>query len=120
MVPSATVDEKGLRRMMLDSPGGDVAEAMALAAIIRDNRFITVVSGECASACAMVLYPAGEYFMLLDGGRLGFHQCFDDDGRTLTVNQECTNDIAALAAKNGFPYGSITAFASFAGPMDMY
>ena|SRR5215831_12551925 len=51
MVPSATVDEKGLRRMMLDSPGGDVAEGMALATIIRDNRFITVVSGEPPRAC---------------------------------------------------------------------
>src|SRR5215468_9386561 len=67
IVPSATVDEKGLRRMLLDSPGGDVTEAMALAAVIRENRFVTLVSAECASACAMVLYPAGEYFVLLDG-----------------------------------------------------
>jgi uncharacterized protein YecT (DUF1311 family) len=114
----ATTDKNGLRRMVLESPGGDVAEAMALARIIRSANFKTLVSGDCASACAMVLYPAGNYFVLLDGGRLGFHSCYDS--YTHAASPECTEAIAEFAAKNGFPYGSLKAFASLAGPADMH
>jgi hypothetical protein len=62
LVPAATVDEKGLRRINLESPGGEVAEALRVADVIRNNNFMTVVTGECASACAMVLseIKAGE------------------------------------------------------------
>jgi uncharacterized protein YecT (DUF1311 family) len=66
----------------------------------------------------MVLYPAGRYAMLLDGGKLGFHSCYD--ARTSIVHPECTEMIAKFAASNGFPYGSIKVFASLRGPADMY
>lgn len=118
LAPDATVDERGLRRIILESPGGNVAEGMRVAEVIRSNNFMTLVGGECASACAMVLYPAGRYFILLDGGRLGFHSCYDP--RDLTERPECTEAIASYAAKNGFPYGSIKVFAALAGPTDMY
>ena len=118
MATEASVDENGLRRIILESPGGSVLEAMRIATIIRANNFVTLVGGDCASACAMVLYPAGRYFMLLDSGRLGFHSCYDS--RSLIEFPECTDAIATFAAKNGFPYGSIKVFASLAGPTEMY
>jgi uncharacterized protein YecT (DUF1311 family) len=118
LVPVATVDEKGLRRIILESPGGEVAEALRVAEVIKNNNFVTLVASECASACAIVLYPAGRYAMLLDGGRLGFHSCYD--ARTAVVHPECTELIAKFAASNGFPYGSIKVFASLRGPADMY
>lgn len=118
LVPEATIDYRGLRKIFLESPGGNVAEAMHIAAIIRANNFMTLVAGECASACAMVLYPAGRFFMLLDGGKLGFHSCYD--ARDFSERPECTELIANLAAKNGFPYGSIKVFASLAGPHNMH
>jgi uncharacterized protein YecT (DUF1311 family) len=118
LLPTATLDQNGLRRLMLESPGGEVAEAMRLAELIRQNRFVTLVAAECASACAMILYTAGQYAMLLDGGKLGFHSCYDK--RTSTEQPECTEAIATLAAKNGFPYGSVKVFASLAGPADMH
>lgn len=114
----ATVDDKGLRRIVLESPGGNVIEAMRIAKIIRASSFMTLVTGECASACAMVLYPAGVSFILLDGGKLGFHACYDS--RNLAEYPECTEAIAQLAAQNGFPYGSVKVFAGLAGPMNMY
>jgi uncharacterized protein YecT (DUF1311 family) len=91
---------------------------MRIAVIIRNNNFVTLVGGDCASACAMVLYPAGRYFMLLDGGKLGFHSCYGS--QSLTELPECTESIANFAATNGFPYGSIKLFASLAGPADMH
>jgi len=118
LVPAATIDENGLRRIILESPGGEVVEAMRVAEVIRSNHFVTLVGGECASACAMILYPAGKYAMLLDGGKLGFHSC--SDGRTSIPHPECTEAIAKFAVRNGFPYGSIKVFASLAGPADMY
>jgi uncharacterized protein YecT (DUF1311 family) len=118
LIPAATVDQKGLRRITLESPGGEVAEALRVAEVIRENNFVTLVTGECASACAMVLYPAGKYSMLLDDGRLGFHSCYD--ARTSIVHPECTELIAKFAASNGFPYGSIKVFAGLRGPADMY
>ena len=118
LVPAATVDEKGLRRIILESPGGEVAEAFRVAEVIKNNNFVTLVGGECASACAMILFPAGRYAMLLDGGKLGFHSCYD--ARTSIVHPECTEMIAKFAASNGFPYGSIKVFASLKGPADMY
>jgi len=114
----ASTDQNGLRRIVLESPGGNVAEAMALARFIRTANFETLVSGDCASACVMVLYPAGSYFVLLDGGRLGFHSCYNS--QTLAVLPECTEAIAEFASKNGFPYGSLKVFASLRGPAEMY
>jgi membrane-bound ClpP family serine protease len=118
VIHQASVDEKGLRRIILESPGGKAGEAMLIAKLIRANNFITLVGGECASACAMILYPAGRYFMLLDGGKLGFHSCYDS--RSLVEQPECTKAVAEFAASNGFPYGSIKIFASLAGPAEMY
>jgi hypothetical protein len=36
LVPVATVDEKGLRRVILESPGGEVAEALRVAEVIKN------------------------------------------------------------------------------------
>jgi uncharacterized protein YecT (DUF1311 family) len=117
LVREATVDEKGLRRIILESPGGEVVEAVRIAEIIRNNNFVTLVGGECASACAMVLYPAGRHSYLIGQGKLGFHSCYD---RQLVVHPECTEAIAKIAASFGFPYGSIKVFASLKGPAEMY
>lgn len=56
--------------------------------------------------------------MLLDGGKLGFHSCYNS--ATLAELPECTEAMASLAASNGFPYGSLKVFASLAGPAEMY
>ena len=114
----ATLDGRGLRKMLLRSPGGNVGEAIKIAGIISEFDYEILVDGDCASACSMILYPAGKYFVLLDGGRLGFHQC----SRSLTSQAvpECTDAIAKIAADRGFPYGSMKMFASMAEPSEMY
>jgi len=114
LVPHATVDSRGLRHMVVGSDGGSVEEAMAMAEVIRANSFFVVVDQECASACAAILYPAGRHFMLLDSGRLGFHQCYD--AISLRVAPECTEEIARQAAVHGFPYGTLKVLAEMSGP----
>ena len=117
VIQQATQDGNGYRRIMLESPGGDVSEAMRVAELLRQWNFITFVDGDCASACAMIIYPAGVYSILGDNGRLGFHNCYS--ARSKTVIPECTEAIAQFAARNGMPYGSIKLFASLRGADDM-
>lgn len=62
----------------LDSPGGLVNEALAMASDMDARRSIrTVVSpgASCASACAMALFVSGERRIVHMGGRLGIHSC---------------------------------------------
>jgi hypothetical protein len=70
LVSVATVDERGLRRVILESPGGEVAEALRVAEVIKNNNFVTLVDGECASACATVLYPAGRFQLKCIGSQM--------------------------------------------------
>jgi hypothetical protein len=114
----ATPGPKGLRGILLRSPGGSVEEAKQIATIIETLHFVTAVDGDCASACSMILYPAGKAFLLLNGGRLGFHPCFD--ARDQREVPECTEAIATLAASRGLPYGSVTLFASLVETSGMF
>lgn len=113
----ATIGPQGMRAMLLSSPGGEVNEAVRIAEQIQLFNFQTYVDGDCASACSMILYPAGKSFMLGDNGRLGFHPCSSIDRREIP---ECTQSVAELAAKNGFPYGSLEVFASITGPEGIF
>ncbi len=65
----------GLRIMAPESPGGDVSAALELASAIERSGFKIFVTGDCASACASIVYPAGEAYLLMDDGRLGYHGC---------------------------------------------
>jgi uncharacterized protein YecT (DUF1311 family) len=114
---SATIGPYGLRAMLLSSPGGDVDEAVRISEQLQLLKFQTYVDGDCASACSMILYPAGKSFMLGDNGRLGFHPCSSRDRVELP---ECTRSIAELAAKNGLPYGSLEAFATITSPKGIF
>ena len=58
----------------LDSVGGDVREARAMAHVIQKYKLATRVSRLCGSACTDV-FAAGQERLLLPPGRLGFHSC---------------------------------------------
>ena len=57
----------------LESPGGDVAEAMAIGRFIRDTASGTVVARQCASACVLVLM-AGVSRQASDTASVGLHR----------------------------------------------
>ncbi len=67
--------------VLLDSPGGKVAEAISIGIELRDNGFSTVVmdQADCQSACALI-WLAGNKRIATSTSRIGFHQ-------TYTVNQ---------------------------------
>lgn len=61
----------------LNSPGGDVMEAMRMGRFIRETLTDTFVASECASACVLV-FLAGATQSSLDGARIGVHSPYFD------------------------------------------
>ena len=103
------------RILVITSPGGNVAAALALADEIEAREFSIMGDNECASACAQILFPAGFYSVLTPGSLLGIHSCSDASGR----NDICNEEIAKMAIKRGFPYGTLDMFTDLYGPGEM-
>lgn len=113
-----TLDNRGIRAVYLNSPGGDVSEAINLGTQMRLYNFAAYVEGSCASACSQILFFSGKASVLLNGGRLGFHTCYNSSTRDR--NELCNERISQFAVSNGFPYGSLQLFMGLAGPDNMY
>jgi hypothetical protein len=113
-LPSADRDEDGNKDIALDSRGGDVREALAIAAIMDQEKVSTYVlaGASCVSACAQIVFLSGTFRMVFDGGRLGIHTC----SRNGVRNDLCNSEIADNAFKHGIPYGSVMAFMEQRGP----
>jgi hypothetical protein len=75
-VGRALADNPAIRIVVLDSPGGNVDEAMQVAAMVGLRRLSTGVSRRCSSACT-IIFAAGTERILLPSGKLGFHGCRD-------------------------------------------
>ena len=107
----------GTEQILLDSPGGVVVEAIAMAELMRKTGVTTVVpaSAMCASACASVLFVAGKYRAVQPGGQLLIHSCFDArNGRKI---DQCDAYLAARAQQQGISGRAMMAFQEIApGP----
>jgi hypothetical protein len=103
----------------LDSPGGLVGEALAMAANMDARGGIRTVvrSGtSCASACAMALFVSGETRVVYMGGRIGIHSCAKPDGAQAP---ECNEAMARNATAHGVPWGVIEGFGKYTKPSSM-
>lgn len=63
----------GIQTIALDSDGGNLYQARALARTIRENGLDTQVTGRCSSACT-VAFIGGRQRLISKAGQLGFHQ----------------------------------------------
>ncbi|MCH8465493.1 MAG: hypothetical protein LAT78_02805 [Roseinatronobacter sp.] len=61
-----------VRRIVLDSDGGYIAEARGAVAILQAGGIATHVAGHCASACALI-FAGGAQRSLAPSARLGLH-----------------------------------------------
>jgi hypothetical protein len=103
----------------LDSPGGLVGEALAMAATMDARggiRTVVKAGASCASACAMALFASGKTRIVYIGGRLGIHSCRNQDG---TPALECNKAMAANAFAHGVPWGVIEGFGNHTKPSSM-
>jgi len=63
----------GIRRVYLDSTGGRAAEAKRVGALIAGRGINTYATGQCYSACILILMAGSERF-LVQGALIGLHQ----------------------------------------------
>jgi hypothetical protein len=105
---SADIDRWGNKNIALDSPGGRVDVALAMAKIMDQQSVSTIVlpGASCASACAQILFFSGNYRQVFDGGRLGMHSCSEKGIR----NDLCNEDVANNAIAHSVPHGTVMAY----------
>jgi Clp protease len=114
---SADREHSGNKIIVLNSPGGRVDVAVAMAEIMDHEKVSTIVlpGASCASACAQILFFSGNYRFVLDGGYLGIHSCSKNDTR----DDLCNEEIALNAIAHSVPHGTVMAFMKGAGPSEM-
>lgn len=114
-------DEENDITLILNSSGGSVLAALELAEVIDKVGVFTMVPPEaiCASACATIVYTAGNRRDLMEGGLLGFHTCYTSDGKTVEKSSFCNEAIAERAMRNGLDYASVSLFANSYDPGEM-
>ncbi len=97
----ATSEFPEIKTLALDSPGGRVFAARALAISVLELGLNTRVEGQCLSACTLV-FLAGSARELAPGAKLGFHRyrlASKQPGRTLALAQELDKDRAFFAQR---------------------
>ncbi|WP_417617626.1 hypothetical protein [Parasphingorhabdus sp.] len=62
-----------LKRIVIDSVGGEYPPALKIAKIIQDQKIQIVVDGYCLSACASIILPAGKDNIVTENSLIGFH-----------------------------------------------
>jgi hypothetical protein len=60
--------------LLLESPGGELRDGIALGREIRFGKFRTVTRYECASACSLIFLAGADRVLLGSRAKIGFHQ----------------------------------------------
>ena len=111
--------ERTATTLLINSEGGLVAAAIAVAEVIKHLGLKVHVPDMCASACAAVIFPAGKTSTLSDHGVLGFHECYSREGNSYRTHEPCNELTRKYAVSNGFPYGTLKILAHNKGPSEM-
>lgn len=69
----ARVAGQPLRRLLLDSGGGDVAAAIELAGWVHARQLDITVTGVCLSSCANYVFPAARHKRIVPGAIVAWH-----------------------------------------------
>jgi hypothetical protein len=83
---SALARDPSIRRLELDSPGGNSDQGLELGALVEKYSLSTFVRHRCSSACTFV-FVAGRERVLTAGAKLGFHR-----GRSPVWDDVLTDD----------------------------
>ena len=113
------IDNWGTRTLMLNSPGGDVKEALLMVSVMDQFSVTTVVpnGAKCASSCAQILFISGLYNIMVPGGLLGIHTCYYK--HNISPSPLCNNEISENAVRHKIPFGSVMAFMENVKPNEM-
>jgi len=106
VAPLADLDHRGNKMLLLNSQGGEVVDALDTADVIDEFHFETVVApGDvCLSACASILFLAGDAHRVLGDGLLGFHSCMTNSPAAAEIAAaHCNRQIARFMEEQGYP-----------------
>jgi hypothetical protein len=68
-----SLQDPGIRRLVITSPGGDVASALEMAQAVFERALDIEVPDECLSSCANYIFPAGRRKLLGHPRAVGWH-----------------------------------------------
>jgi hypothetical protein len=104
LIKTANDGNRLISAVRLDSPGGSLAEAVALAGLIRRAKLPTIVAAgsRCASACFIVFAAGNEKFASYDAA-IGVHGVSDKFGHETAQTEEATIAMARVASGFGVP-----------------
>lgn len=116
---SAERDRFGNKVLALDSTGGLVIEAFAMADVMYKEGVSTLVrtGATCASACAQILFLSGVHRAVEGSGRIGLHSCRVACERSRSM--VCNELIARNAMARGTRYEAIMSFLILTDPAGM-
>jgi hypothetical protein len=107
LILDAVGSKRGVEAVRLNSPGGELTEAIGMAAAVKAAKTTTVVvsGATCASAC-FVVFSAGDGKAVGQGAKIGVHGVSKDgretdDAKTQTVN------MARIVNDLGVPHGIV-------------
>lgn len=102
--------------VVLESPGGNVKDALMIGAEIRLRNFATMVAADkgCYSACALI-WVAGNRRYMSPTSEIGFHAAFRDVGGESVVSGMANAEIGSYLTHLGLRVEAIRYF-TFAGP----
>lgn len=109
VLTTASRHSQGYHALVLESPGGSVTAALEMSAVIDRHPVNTYVApgARCVSACAAILFIAGQEHVAVPGSFLGFHGCYN--GATKSIEALCNERIADHAFSHGTAYGAVMA-----------
>jgi hypothetical protein len=85
------------RRLVIDSPGGEVEAGIALGRWVFEHRVDVIVAGECLSACANYVFTAARHKTVRLGSVVGWHGNYHH----LKATGLWRDDVAARVARTG-------------------
>lgn len=109
----------GAKVILLDSPGGSVAEALEISKLVDELEtpihMVVPDGARCASACASVLLISGDYRTVEPTGLVGQHSCSRDG----IPDEACNELLAQHAVEHGVSHGAVKAFVTYVAPDDI-
>ena len=119
VIPLAGRDRYGNVPLYLNSPGGSVKAALEVVEVMDREEFSALVGsgGQCASACASIIYVSARFHLVLGTGLLGIHTCYiKGQSGPPEPSSFCNEIIARNAYNHGTSYGAVQMWQRDTGP----
>ncbi len=109
----------GVRRILLESPGGEVTEAIHAGRIIRARKLETSLLGDCQSACVLVFVGGVKRSLWTGKGNLGFHRA-DTNGKAVPMDDYIYPKMEKYFTEMGVDYPRVLHWMKQAEPSSMF